>query len=94
MDLYKWDQALYDNQLLSKETWNMAWTPGLEDYGLGWRIDEYRGYKRLHHSGSTSGFRNFMQRFPDERLTIIVLTNRAEPDVQPLAEQVADLYLE
>ncbi len=94
MDLYKWDQALYDNNLLSKATWQQAWTPGLEDYGFGWRIDEYAGRQRLHHSGSTSGFRNFMQRFPDDRLTIIVLTNRAEPDVQPLAEQVADLYLE
>ena len=93
MDLYKWDQALYENDLLSKGTWKQAWTPGLEDYGFGWRIDEYNGYRRLHHSGSTSGFRNFMQRFPDEGLTIIVLTNRAEPDVAPLAEQIADLHL-
>ena len=93
-DLARWDAALYDNDLLSPETWVAAWTPGLEDYGFGWRIDEYHGHKRLHHSGSTSGFRNFMQRFPDERLTVIVLTNRAEPDVQPLAERVADLYLD
>jgi len=93
MDLYKWDQALYDNELLSSSMWQQAWTPGLEDYGFGWRIDDYNGHKRLHHSGSTSGFRNFMQRFPDEKLTIIVLTNRAEPDVQPLGEQIADLYL-
>jgi hypothetical protein len=34
-----------------------------------------------------------MQRFPEDRLTVIVLTNRAEPDVQPLAEKVADLFL-
>ena len=93
MDLYKWDQALYDNDLLSKETWKQAWTPGLENYGFGWRIDDYKGHRRLHHSGSTSGFRNFMQRFPDEQVTIIVLTNRAGPDVAPLAEQIADLYL-
>ena len=39
-------------------------------------------------------YERFMQRFPDDQLTIIVLTNRAEPDVRPLAEQVADLYLE
>jgi len=35
-----------------------------------------------------------MQRFPDERLTTIVLTNRADPSVQPLAEKVADLVLD
>jgi len=59
----------------------------------GFRIDDYKGHKRYHHSGSTSGFRNHMQQYPDERLTIIVLTNRAEPDVAPLADRVADLYL-
>jgi len=94
MDLYKWDQALYDNDLLSPASWQQAWTPGLENYGFGWRIDDYGGHKRLHHSGSTSGFRNFMQRFFEEKLTIIVLTNRAEPDVAPLAEKIADLYLD
>lgn len=92
-DLLTWDRALYDNDLLPAALWAAAWTPGHENYGFGWRIDEYGGHRRIHHSGSTSGFRNFMQRFPDLGLTIIVLTNRAAPDVQPLAEKVADLYL-
>jgi len=92
-DLYKWHQALYDLELISPELEAEMLTPSLEDYGFGWRIDRYDGHRRYHHSGSTSGFRNFVQRFPDERLTVIVLTNRAEPDVQPLAERVADLFL-
>ena len=93
-DLYKWDQVLYTDKLVSFEMLERAWTPNLENYGFGWRIDSYRGRKRYHHSGSTSGFRNFIERFPDEKLTIIVLTNRADPEVGPLADQVADLYLE
>ncbi len=93
-DLARWDDALYDNDLLAPGTWAMAWAPGLENYGFGWRIDEYKGHKRYHHSGSTSGFRNFMQQFPDVRLTVIVLTNRADPDVEPLAEKIADMYLQ
>ncbi len=93
LDLYRWDQAQYRDELISPELKAQALTPGHENYGFGWVIDDYRGHKRYHHSGSTSGFRNFMQRFPDLRLTVIVLTNRAEPDVQPLAEKVADLYL-
>jgi len=92
-DLFQWDQAQYEDDLISPDLKEQALTPGLEDYGFGFRIDEYKGHHRVHHSGSTSGFRNFMQRFPDEQLTIIVLTNRAEPDVAPLAEQIADLYL-
>jgi len=92
-DLFKWDQSLYDNGLISADLRGQSWTPGLETYGFGFRIDEYKGHKRYHHSGSSSGFRNHMQQFPDDRLTIIILTNRAEPDVAPLAEKVADLYL-
>jgi CubicO group peptidase (beta-lactamase class C family) len=92
-DLFKWDQALYENGLISADLRAQSWTPGLENYGFGFRIDEYNGHKRYHHSGSTSGFRNHIQQYPDDRLTIIVLTNRAEPDVAPLADKLADLYL-
>lgn len=92
-DLYLWDQALYTDRLLPADVRAQMLTPSLENYGFGWRIDRYKGRLRYHHSGSTSGFRNFMQQFPDEGLTVIVLTNRAEPDVKPLAEQVGDLFL-
>ena len=93
-ELLRWDTALYEGGLLSPELRQASLTPGFENYGFGFRIDEYQGRKRIHHSGSTSGFRNFMARFPDERLTVIVLTNRAEPDVEPLAGQIADLFLD
>jgi len=90
---YQTDQALYDNPFVRPELLEEAFTPGFEDYGFGWRIDEYRGHRRMHHEGSTVGFRNFMQRFPEEHLTVIVLSNRREPGVESLAERVADLYL-
>lgn len=93
-DLFLWDQSLYKDELILPETKAAMLTPSLEDYGFGWRIDQYRGRLRYHHSGSTSGFRNFVARFPDDGLTVILLTNRAEPDVQPLAEKVADLFLQ
>ena len=92
-DLTRWDAALYRDELVSAATLRQMWTPALENYGFGWRIDEYNGHRRQHHSGSTSGFRNYLQRFPDQKLTVIVLTNRAEPDVDRLGEQVADLFL-
>ncbi|MEL7044726.1 MAG: serine hydrolase domain-containing protein [Pseudomonadota bacterium] len=92
-DLYRWDQSLYTDRILPDAVRQQMLTPSLETYGLGWRIDRYRGHLRYHHSGSTSGFRNFMQQFPERQLTVIVLTNRAEPDVKALAEKVGDLFL-
>ena len=93
-DLYKWDQALYSDTLISYHLLNRAFVPNFENYGFGWRIDSFKGYTRHHHSGSTSGFRNFIMRIPELNFSVIVLTNRAEPSVIPLAEAVAELYAE
>lgn len=93
-DLYLWDQALYTEKLVSFESLQRAFTPGLEIYGFGWRIDEFDGRPRYRHSGSTSGFRNFITRFPEDSTTVIVLTNRAGPDVRDLGEAIARLYLD
>jgi CubicO group peptidase (beta-lactamase class C family) len=92
-DLFRWDQALYTDRLISRASLERAFTPGLENYGFGWRIDAYRGHRRIHHTGSTCGFRTVIQRFPEDRFTVIILTNRAEPDVAPLAEKLVDWYL-
>jgi CubicO group peptidase (beta-lactamase class C family) len=98
-DLYKWDQTLYTNNLLELNSLDKAFTPGILangdtlDYGFGWRIDEYKSHRRVHHTGSTSGFRNVIQRYPDDKFTVIILTNRAEPDVAELAEKLTDLFL-
>ncbi len=92
-DLFKWDQALYGNRVLSFQMQRYAFTPQLEHYGCGWRIDYYKGHLRIHHTGSTSGFRNVIQRFPDDHFTVIILTNRNAPGVAPLAEKLVDLYL-
>ena len=92
-DLMKWDSALYTEKLLSKKSLEAAFTPFKETYGFGWRIDDYKGHRRLHHTGSTSGFRNVIRRFPDDKFTVIILSNRKEPDVGPLADKLVDMYL-
>jgi len=92
-DLFKWDQALYTDKLISQKERELAFTPNLKTYGFGWRINEYQGHRRMHHTGSTSGFRNVIQRFPDDQFTVIILTNRKEPGVAPLANQLVDMYL-
>lgn len=93
LDYYKWDQALYGDTLLSAKSRQLMWTGNFGNYGLGWRVDEKDGRKRLHHDGSTSGFRNYVIRYPERELTVLVLTNRRAPDAMPLAEAVAALYL-
>ncbi len=92
-DLLKWDQALYTEKLVSATMLKKAFTPFKENYGFGWRIDTYKGHKRIHHTGSTSGFRNVIQRFPEDHFTVVILTNRKAPGVRPLAEKLVDWFL-
>jgi hypothetical protein len=46
----------------------------------------------MSHDGETIGFRTTIQRFPDDQLTIIILTNREDTNPEELALKVADLY--
>jgi hypothetical protein len=70
---------------------NGAVTP----YGFGWRIGEFQGHKNIGHSGSTSGFSASLQRFPDDRITVIVLCNSDEPNIATtLARTVAGFYFD
>ena len=62
-------------------------------YGFGWFLDPLRGRPRQWHHGETMGFRSVIERFPDDRLTVVILANRDDLDVRALALQIADEYL-
>lgn len=90
-DLAKWDAALYDGRLLPQKALQAAFTPATRtdepdvQYGYGWRITG----ETLWHSGETVGFRNVIVRYPKRHLTVIVLTNRNEPEPYRLALEIA-----
>ncbi|HYO58488.1 serine hydrolase domain-containing protein [Archangium sp.] len=98
-ELVAWDKALDTHALVSAATQRLAWTPPtLPDgtsarYGFGWFIDDDGGRVRLSHHGETSGFTNAIVKYPEQRLTVIVLTNRAGGEPWKLAQQLADLWL-
>lgn len=60
-------------------------------YGFGWFLDPHDGRTRMWHSGSTRGFSTVIERFPAEKLTVVVLCNRTDLDASKLALQVADV---
>ena len=98
-DLVHWDQALYGDRLVDAATLRLATTPpalpggAATQYGFGWFVDTYRNERRWRHTGETSGFRNAIQRFPDRRFTVIVLTNRNAGEPAAIAERIADALL-
>jgi CubicO group peptidase (beta-lactamase class C family) len=97
-DLYLWDQALYTEALVKKETLDLAFSPtilndgSISDYGFGWNVGDRLGHKAVHHGGSWVGFRAAILRFVDEELTVVVVSN-ASASAGDLADQVAELFL-
>lgn len=93
-DLARWDAALYDNRLLSDASRKAAFTPRTAtddptvEYGYGWRITG----ETLWHSGETIGFRNVIVRYPKRHLTVVLLTNRNDPEPYRTALAVGDLF--
>ena len=94
-DLVRWDAALYDSRLLSDASRKLAFSPQTPtdkpdvSYGFGWRITG----ETLWHSGETSGFRNVIVRYPARHLTVVILTNRDDPQPYETALAIAKLYL-
>jgi CubicO group peptidase (beta-lactamase class C family) len=96
-DLAKWDAALYDDRLLNGASRAAAFSahtqvvgePYQAEYGYGWRITG----DSLWHSGETIGFRNVIVRYPRQRLTVVVLSNRDDPEPYATAKAIAKLYL-
>ena len=59
-------------------------------YGFGWFLDPRAGRPRMWHWGGTRGFSTAIERFPPERLTIVVLCNRTDLNAGRLALRVSD----
>jgi CubicO group peptidase (beta-lactamase class C family) len=100
-DLAKWNASLDTEKLLTASSKMQMWTAAkLNDgketqYGFGWRIGQLDGHKNIGHSGSTSGFSASLQRFPDDKFTVIVLCNSDEPNIATtLAKAIAGFYFE
>lgn len=93
-DLARWDAALYDDRLLSAASRRLAFTPWTKtddpavDYGFGWRITG----DTLWHSGESIGFRNVIVRWPERHLSVILLSNRDEPEPYRTALAIGALF--
>ncbi|MCH8151907.1 MAG: beta-lactamase family protein [Planctomycetes bacterium] len=97
-DLAKWDAAIYTEKILKKSSLEQMWTPvkfnsGFgHTYGFGWSLDEIRNHRTVGHAGSSG---TYILRLPDDKLTVIVLSNLNQSRSKPriIAQGVAAHYL-
>ena len=101
LDLAKWDSALYTEKLLKRPSLDLMWTPvrlkngqpNKGNYGFGWFIEERGGHRCIHHDGSWQGFETAIDRYVDDQLTVVVLTNLADSKPGDVTRHVAEIYL-
>jgi len=98
LDLAKWAIAMQKGQLLSAESQAAMTAPGMTNsglttsYGLGWFINEINNHKTVIHGGNLWGYSTSLSQFPDEQLTVIVLTNKDNEFGDRLALEIASQY--
>ena len=95
LDLAKWDASLYTERILRADSLKQMWTPvtlrsgKTHPYGFGWSLGEIRGHRIVEHGGAWQGFKSAIVRFPDDRLTVLLLANLAQTDPSKLAHGLA-----
>lgn len=100
-DMYRWNEALaHEGRLLSADSLKQMFTPYPEaayqgqHYGYGVVISELKFGKLLYyHGGGVDGFSSSIQRYPKERVCIVVLTNVGSLKPWELGDHIAsDLF--
>jgi CubicO group peptidase (beta-lactamase class C family) len=98
-DLLRWDQALYSGQLIDQQLLDSAYTPysnerkSQHNYGLGWRLLLFEnGKKIIYHTGRWHGFNTIFSRLPDEKATIIILSNKYNRGVYTSARGLYNVF--
>lgn len=85
-DLIRWDAALSTDHPLPKAARELMWTSATTrdgkptGYGFGWVIDAFDGHRRVGHTGEWQGFSTVIDRYIDDKLTVIVLMNAESSD--------------
>lgn len=101
-DLYKWDCSLNTDIVLNKLSRDAMFSPQIkviEDeneqvhYGYGWLLDTIHDRHRISHNGGIDGFSSHFSRFPNEQITIVVLSNLVTSPVEKIGRDLTAIIL-
>jgi D-alanyl-D-alanine carboxypeptidase len=97
-DMAKWVQALDRGKLLSPSSYQQLWTGSTlrngrnTGNGLGWFVGSFNGHPYTHHDGNVAGYSSGLYRYPNDRLSVIVLMNNGNASGQLIATAIAGVY--
>ena len=102
LDLQRWSDGLDTNALVDAASMRRFVTPlhgttdqGAFGYAFGVSVGEEDGHRVIAHSGGINGFTSTMAWYPDDHLTVVLLTNREQSgNLGGMAASVARLVLD
>jgi len=98
-DLLRWTRLLSEGALIRRKTYErMARPDTLLDgrrieYGYGLAVGYLDGHRRISHVGGMRGFAGYLADYPDDDLTIVVLTNTEGAAAADVESRIARLLL-
>ena len=92
-DLLRWEHALFTGKVLNDASFKAMTTPGLGDYGLGIGVMKHDGVTIVEHGGGIEGFNAYLSYAPEQKITIVVLSNVNSPAPGAMADQLLDTVL-
>jgi len=88
-DRLVWDVALGAEKVLRAGSKERMFTPVKQNYGYGWMIADQQGHRLIGHGGGIDGFTSHFARYPDDRVTIIVLCNNEAVEASSVGNDLA-----
>lgn len=103
-DLLKWEQALYTERLVPRRALDAIFTapepapqgapPGGGGYAYGWAVGTLFNRRFFSHGGGIPGFSTFIARYPEDRVTVIVLSNLESAPSGAIARDLAAIVFD
>jgi len=75
LDLARWDRALHQGKLISKESYTKMYKSFKDNYAYGWSVTTTEGRREIQHGGGINGFVTEILRYPDQNVCVVVLSN-------------------
>jgi CubicO group peptidase (beta-lactamase class C family) len=97
-DLARWDRNFHTQRFGGRAFFDLMhrrerFAHPKDNDAFGLVLGRYKGLNTVWYAGGDLGFSSYMLRFPDQRTTVIVLSNLGDGNTTKYARAVADLVL-
>ncbi|WP_020571766.1 serine hydrolase domain-containing protein [Neolewinella persica] len=99
-DFAKWALNFEKNKVGSAASFQKMSTPYVlnngtdSPYGLGLFVNEYKGLRQIHHAGGTGSYRAIISSYPDQDLTVLLMSNDGSAYIAGETAKIADMFLQ